>query len=181
MVRFDFISVTLYDETSNTLRSHALETVKGPGFLLPPNFPPESSITWWIYHHQQPMIVPSTERETRFPLAMDVHKKYGVRSSCLLPLTTVHRRLGAISFGSMRPHTFSDEEVRFLTLVAEQIAVAIDDALNFEALRLAQTEVQRQNDRLQLILELTNRFVSKSGAAGSAASRFGQRSPSHAL
>src|SRR5213076_39459 len=43
--------------------------------------------------------------------------------------------------------------VRFCTLVADQIALAMDDAINFRA-------SQRAQERLELLLDLTNRVVS---------------------
>src|SRR5258707_9985673 len=46
-----------------------------------------------------------------------------------------------------------DDEFRFLGLVADQMALAIDDALNFEASRTAQ-------EQLKLLLDLTNSVVS---------------------
>jgi hypothetical protein len=47
------------------------------------------------------------------------------------------RRLG---LGSTQPDAYPEEEIRFLTLVADQVALAIDDALNFEAAQLAHAE-----------------------------------------
>jgi formate hydrogenlyase transcriptional activator len=48
-------------------------------------------------------------------------------------LTTVHRRLGALAVGSIETDAYSKEEVGFLSLVAKQVALAVDDALNFDA------------------------------------------------
>ena len=78
----------------------------------------------------------------------------------MLPLTTVHRRIGSIGVASRRADAYCQEEVRFLTLVADQVALAIDDALNFEASRIAQTALQHKNERLKLLLELNNALVS---------------------
>jgi formate hydrogenlyase transcriptional activator len=50
--------------------------------------------------------------------------------------------------------------VSFLSLVADQIALAVDDTLNFDAFRCAQDDLQRERDRLRLLLELTNQVVS---------------------
>ena len=47
---------------------------------------------------------------------------------------------------------YSDEDVLFFSLVADQIALATDDALNFEA-------SQRNGERLQLLLDLSNRVM----------------------
>src|SRR5262249_25511295 len=70
-----------------------------------------------------------------------------------LPLSTTHRRLGSLVLASRIPDAYSDDEVRFLSLVADQIALAMDDALNFR-------ESQRAEERLRLLLDLTNRVVS---------------------
>ena len=40
------------------------------------------------------------------------------------------------------------------------MALALDDALNFEASQIAQTALQRKNDRLKLLLEVNNTIVS---------------------
>jgi formate hydrogenlyase transcriptional activator len=110
-------------------------------------------MVYWAYRNQQTAVISSVERETRFPASSDNLKRIGVRSLCAIPLNTAHRQLGAISFGSEAEDTFPDEEVRFLTLVAGQVALAMDDALNFQ-------ESQRANGRLRLLLDLTNRIVS---------------------
>src|SRR2546428_7767129 len=84
---------------------------------------------------------------------MALLQTYGMQSICGLPLTTVHRRLGGLCLGSAYPNTYSEEEVCFLALVADHVALVIDDALNFEA-------AQREKDRLELLLDLTNSLVS---------------------
>ena len=54
---------------------------------------------------------------------------------------------------------YAPDEVRFLSLVAGQAALAIDDALNFEASRIAQTALERKNDSLKALLEINNTIV----------------------
>src|ERR1700679_811740 len=76
-VNFDFVAVFLYDQASHKIRNLVLETVKGPGFAIPADFPAEEPITWWVYHHQAPMVIPSRDHEPRFPLMMEVFRSYG--------------------------------------------------------------------------------------------------------
>jgi len=116
-------------------------------------------VTWWAYHQQQPVVIPSVATETRFSRMMARLQQNGIQSACALPLTTVHRRLGGLGLGSVHAHAYDEEEVRFLTLVADQVALVIDDALNFEAVQHAHAELQRNNDRLALLLEVTNSVV----------------------
>ena len=88
-----------------------------------------------------------------FPLPSDHAREAGLQSVCAFPLTTAHRRLGSLVIASVHRDAYSDEEVRFCSLVADQIALAMDDAINFQA-------SQRAQERLELLLDLTNRVVS---------------------
>ena len=81
------------------------------------------------------------DRDTRFPQILDRLAELGLKSACTLPLSTAHRRLGSLSFASHVEDAYSPDELRFLSLVANQIALAIDDA--------------RAQKRLKLLLDLT--------------------------
>jgi len=97
-------------------------------------------------------VISSVHSEERFPEMMDIFRECGIGSVCALPLSTAHRRLGSLMVASSCPFSYSEEELRFLTLVANQIALALDDSLNFQASKRAQ-------ERLELLLDLTNSAV----------------------
>src|SRR5919198_3579830 len=160
VVKFEGIGVAQYDEAAHKVHWHLLEGCSQPSVILPPDLAPEETMTCWVYQHQQPLVIPFVDAETRFPRMMEQLKKLGIQSACALPLSTAHRRLGSLVIGSEHPNAYSGEEVRFLSLVADIVALAVDDALNFEASRRAQGESQRERDRLKLLLDLTNRVVS---------------------
>src|ERR1700739_1587511 len=67
VVKFDFLGLFLYDEAANKVETAILEAMRGPGFAIPSDFPAEETITWWVYHHQEPVLMSSREEETRFP------------------------------------------------------------------------------------------------------------------
>jgi formate hydrogenlyase transcriptional activator len=150
VVEFDAIYCIQYDQAANKitwLGSHSLSGVQRP------DLPPEEMLSPWIYERQQPLVIPFLDRETRFPRVTEFLGNQGLQSICALPLTTVRRRIGSFGFGSKHPNAYSEEEVRFLALVVDQIALAIDDALHAE-------ELERQNKRLTLLLDLNNAVVS---------------------
>ncbi len=150
VVEFDAVYCIRYDDAANRvtwLGSHS------PSGVQRPDFPPEEMMTSWIYERQQPLVIPFLNRETRFPRVAEFLASQGLQSVCALPLTTVRRRLGSFGFCSKLPDAYSEEEVRFLSLVVDQIALAIDDTLHAE-------ELERQNDRLTLLLDLNNAVVS---------------------
>lgn len=129
VVDFDFLALFLYDEAANKVSTAVLETLEGPEFIIPSDFPAEETITWWVYQHQEPVIISSCDHDSRFPAMMEVCKRYGVESASILPLTTAYRRLGSLGFGARHPNAYSPEEIRYLCLVAEQVALAVDNAL----------------------------------------------------
>ena len=152
VITYDVISIVLYDEATSKIHLQVFEIVNQPSVVLPSDMPPEERLSSWVYQHQQPLVIPCVDNETRFPRMMALLQQYGMQSACALPLTTVHRRLGGLSLSSAHPHAYAEEEVRFLARVADHIALVIDNALNFEA-------AQREKERLELLLDLTNTLV----------------------
>jgi PAS domain S-box-containing protein len=153
-VDFAFVGLFLYNDATNTFENPALETLHGRGIVIPSDFPPEETITWWIYHNQQPVVIPSRENETRFPRMMEIYKQHGVESACLLPLTTARRRLGSLGFGEERPRTYRDEEVRYLSLVADQVALAVDNALREQEQAQSEEQLRKQKAHFEKLFEL---------------------------
>jgi formate hydrogenlyase transcriptional activator len=125
-----------------------------------PDFGPDDSPTGTVYASQKPMVIQDWTHETRFTGLRDFLKQYDIRSSCLLPLTTVHRRIGVFATGTSQANAYSPEDVEFLSMVADHLALALDSALNLEASHAAQLELARKKERLELVLDLTNRVVS---------------------
>ena len=160
VVQFDGIVVAQHDEANNEILWNACEVAGQHGAVAPPCISADETITKWVYDRQEPLVIPNIDQETRFPRMIEFLKERGFQSICALPLTTVHRRIGSIAVASKNPDAYSPEEVRFLRLVADQAALAIDDALNFQASEAAQAKLQHKNERLKLLLELNNTIVS---------------------
>src|SRR5256712_2811561 len=140
VVNFYVMGVGIYDENAHEMRTTSYGEPGVP--LQAPKFAPEETFSWWVYQHQQPLIIPSLDAETRFPAVAEMLKNRGVRSVCALPLTTVHRRLGGIAVGSTEADAYSKEEVSFLSLVANQVALPVDDVLNFGASQTAKEDLR---------------------------------------
>src|SRR5712672_1646083 len=156
-VGFYVMGVGSYDERADEVR---LTSYGEPGDPLEvPKFAPEETFTWWVYQHQLPLIISSLDAETRFPAVAEMLKSRGVRSVCALPLTTVHRRLGGLAVGSIEADAYSREEVSFLSLVANQVALAVDDALNFDASQHAKEAVRASEESFRLIVDSIPAFA----------------------
>lgn len=154
VVEFDFVGLFLYTPELNQIEVPVLEAVRSPQFAIPADFPPEETQTWWVYHHQEPIVVSNRDEETRFPRMMELYKQYGIRSSCVLPLRTAHRRLGTIGFGAEHSHMYSSEDVRYLSLVADQVALAVDNALTNQEQERTKEELRKQKAHFENLFEL---------------------------
>jgi len=160
LVAFDFIGLTLPDSDRNTARIHVLEsslpTEVKEGF----EFPIEEATQEIVWKQQKALVVSDLEFETRFPRNVELLRKEGLKSLCLLPLTTAQRRVGALALGSVQKGAYDEADLEFLRQVAAQVAVAVDNALNFQDAQVYQEQLSRERDRLRLLLEVNNALVS---------------------
>ncbi|HWR15357.1 MAG TPA: sigma 54-interacting transcriptional regulator [Terriglobales bacterium] len=158
-VRFDYVLITVIDEATGHVKWRVFQAFDDPGEVPTPQFPPDESPTGLAYESQQPVIIADWQEETRYPRLREMLEYYGIRSSVALPLSTMQRRLGTLAIGVSVPNAYSEDEVRFLTLVSDHLALAVDSALSAEESAKAQAALQRKKDLLQLTLDLTNRLV----------------------
>jgi formate hydrogenlyase transcriptional activator len=160
VVQFDFIGVSFRDKDSDTFQNYFIDMASRAELIPEEKLTPEETLTSRVYERQEPVLRSTNEMEPCCARLQAILKRLYIRSICALPLTTAHRKLGAITFGSRQVDTYSPDELRFVSEVAGYIALAFDDALNLAALRRATEELQRKNERLHLLLDVTNQVVS---------------------
>jgi formate hydrogenlyase transcriptional activator len=160
VVQFDFIGVSLRDGHSDSFQSYFIDMASGSELLSDETLTPEETLSLSVYERQEPLLRSTNEMEPRYGRLQARLRRLAIRSICALPLTTAHRKLGVITFGSKQLDTYSPRDVRFVSQVAGYIALAFDDASNLADLRRASEELQSKNDRLQLLLDVTNQVVS---------------------
>jgi formate hydrogenlyase transcriptional activator len=161
VVRFEFLGVALHDPERNVARIYALGGALADRAEVGTEIPlAESSAAAIMLEEQKPIIVNDVEKETRFADIVERARPYGVRSMCLLPLTSPRRRLGVLVFGATHPKDYDAEDLKLMSTVAAHVAVAVENALNFEEARSYQQLLARERDRLRLLLEVNNNVVS---------------------
>ena len=160
VVQFDFIGVSLRDRDSDTFQNYFIDMASRSELVPEEQLRPEETFTLCVYERQEPLLRSTDEMEPCYGRLQAILKRLHIHSICALPLTTAHRKLGAITFCSKQVDTYSPNDIRFVSQVADYIALAFDDALNFAALRRASEELQSKNDRLQVLLDVTNHVIS---------------------
>src|SRR6202167_4600688 len=150
-IPFDHLDVKVFKRNSSEIEWQAW----GKGLLPHPDLGLEEQPGWLVYKTQEPLHIADWNVDERLPDLKQWTRTLGLdmRSVVRIPPTTPHRQLGVFGIASNRSTRYSSEDIDFLRLVARVVAFALDDGLNLKSAR-------RQNDRLQLLLNLTNRITS---------------------
>jgi PAS domain S-box-containing protein len=114
--------------------------------------PVQDRPSWRAYATQEPFHIADWDADERVPARL----KQGIAAQGLqigplvfVPLTTPHRRLGALGMSGHPGTAYSSEDIGFLRLIGRVVAFAIDDNFNLRQAEAAQRELQRQNEQLQ--------------------------------
>ncbi len=149
VVRFDALALVLHDAATNTMRRHMLETAEPAPPQAVQVLPPDDDPAGLVWQTQQPLVISGTSELGRWPRLLEVLQPYGVESLCYLPLTTARRQLGTLVFVCKRPRAYEEADVGFLRRVANQVAVAVENALAFQEIESLKDQLARENAYLE--------------------------------
>ncbi len=125
--------VFLYDEGTGRLSFGAALWSTGETDLRPETTPRPDGITMTCVRSGEAVVINDCSSH---PLFRDPSaRKGGLRSIVSLPLRRASHVLGALNVAFVEPHVFGDDELRLLGLLADQAAIAIDNARLFQAAR----------------------------------------------
>jgi formate hydrogenlyase transcriptional activator len=160
VVPFDYLMLVLHDAQMDEMRLVVLEPADTPfaPFVSMPlsDWGPARS----VWETQRTLVVPLlTEPLLGTPL--EFLRGHGAQATCWLPLTTAHRRVGVLTFGSRHADQYAADAVAFMEQVAAHVAIAVDNAINFDDAQRLQGELREERDRLRLVLDLNNLLVSR--------------------
>ena len=102
-----------------------------------------------MWQTQQPLIASSEDDLRRWPRLLERVRPYGVQSICWLPLTTARRRLGTLVFSCKQPSAYDAADLDFLQQVANQVAVAVENALAFQEIEALKDKLAQEKAYLE--------------------------------
>ena len=124
----DAVGVQVLETEHHQLRLYALDFPDSQGFMQEEILIPiEGSLSGKALQTGQPVVVDRPDpAEVSGLIAGE-----GLQSHCLLPLISRHHRLGVLGLGRRCAQAFTPDEITFLTQVAHQVAIAVDNALAY--------------------------------------------------
>jgi formate hydrogenlyase transcriptional activator len=157
----DIAVLVLYDPDNYELRAHTLDFSKSPriGTTGTP-IPMEGTVSGLAFTSRQPVLRSRLDPQE---FDADVQKQMihdGMSSACAAPLVLHGRVLGALGVASRREAAFTSEHSDLLMQIGNQVALAVENARNFQKLRVAQQQLVKSRDRLRLLLQVNNAVVS---------------------
>jgi formate hydrogenlyase transcriptional activator len=120
----ELLNLSLYDPRLDCMLTHYWKKNQESGEF--DAFPVDKAASGWAWKHQEPIAIPDTEREQRFPGCVPVLLNHGVRSYTVLPMSTPTRHFGALGLGKNVPEVLENEDVEFLSRVATMGALALE-------------------------------------------------------
>jgi len=159
VLSFDYLALLLHEEPTDEMRLVVLEP---SGIAVPFSSKPvsEQGPAARVWTTQRGTVIPLPKDGPLAP-ALAFLRDGGFRLASFLPLTTTHRRLGVLSFGSRSASAYNDEALAFMEQVAAIVAIAIDNRINYEQARHYERTLREERDRCQFLLEVNQLLLSE--------------------
>jgi formate hydrogenlyase transcriptional activator len=115
-----------------------------------------------VLKEQKPVFLPDVSQEMmKHPALAPFAPESVGRSTYLFPVSTSRERYGFLSMTKDRGQLFVPDDVELLSSLASHVAVALECALARDSAELHRQEVEKERDRLRLLLEINNCVVAK--------------------
>jgi formate hydrogenlyase transcriptional activator len=158
VVRFDHLALVLHDAASDTLRLHVLESADPLPARLPTDVPAADEPAGLVLQTQEPLIIANLAEAARWEEFLVRVRPLEIESFCFLPLTTARCRLGTLVFGSREVSAYDSADLDFLQQVANQVAVAVENALAFECIEKLKEKLTREKVYLEEEIRTEHNF-----------------------
>jgi len=159
VVPFDYLALMLYEEQTHEMRLVVLEPAD---IVVPFTRAPvsEHGPAAAVWEAQKGVVIPIPP-EGPLPRGLSFIRSTGRKMTCWLPLTTAHRKVGVLSFGSRSDAAYTDDVLAFMEQVAATVAIAVDNGINYDQAASYQRELRDERDRLRFLLDVNNLLVSQ--------------------
>jgi signal transduction histidine kinase/DNA-binding response OmpR family regulator len=117
------------------------------------NFPPEvndvripigEGISGWVAQHGEPVLVPDVRQDPRY-IGIDLD----TRSELCVPLSTGSLVIGILNIESPQVNTFTEDDLRLVNTLANNLAMFVERARLFEKVESARIELQQRAEALE--------------------------------
>jgi formate hydrogenlyase transcriptional activator len=143
MVPFEVIAIGLHDKEQDLIRLTLLDAALKTDLNLETAVRPDLVPARTVMETQRPVVVRPYD-DSPYEFHKQKMREVNAKISYHFPLSTSMSRLGVLAFGSLREIELDEEELAFLQRIANQVAVAVENALNFAQAKALQEKLAQE-------------------------------------
>jgi transcriptional regulator with GAF, ATPase, and Fis domain len=138
----DLVSVCFPDADLKRLQTFVLDFPESKGFIRESFFISiEGTLSGFVFRTRKPWIGSVSDMQ-RLGMTDQAAIPEGLETGCILPLVSRDRILGVLSLARREENAFSQADVEFLSQVANQIAIAVENTSAYHEITQARTELE---------------------------------------
>ncbi len=119
-----------------------------PSALLNLSLRPGEGVAGWVAHHGQSIVVPNTYQDQRFFAGIDEQTGFQTTSLLAVPLRVHYAVIGVLEIVNKLQGDFNSDDLTLVETLAVSAAIAIDNAVLFDARRQLVNELKARNEEL---------------------------------
>jgi GAF domain-containing protein len=163
------VSILLFDEQSRSLSIAATQSLSA-SYRDKPSVAVDKSVSGKAILTKNPQVIVNVQEEETFGFR-EVAKQEGIIGMLSVPMLIRGQAIGVINSYSATPRVYSEDDIKMLSLVASQAAIAIENA----RLQAATAAFQEDLEVRKLVSRAKALLVKKRGLDEPAAHRYIQK------
>src|SRR5205807_3065082 len=144
----DVVSVCFPDSEMQRLQTFVIDFPDSKGFIREDLIPIEGSLGGFVFRTGKPWAGNASDL-LQSGLKNDPAIAEGLKTGCVLPLISRNGVLGVLALGRREDNPFSRVDIGFLTQVANQVAIAVENATAYGQIEEARAELEKAFEEIK--------------------------------
>jgi formate hydrogenlyase transcriptional activator len=157
VMQCDLVDVVLPDSEANRLQIFVLDFPESKGFIQEEYISMEESLCGFVFRSGKAW-TGGVSDVLKLGLKAAPVIPEGLKAGCILPLVRRNRVLGLLGLGRREKDAFSQADMEFLAQVANQIAIAVENALEYGQITEAKERLAEQKLYLEDEIRVEQNF-----------------------
>jgi len=148
VMQCDLVSVCFPDPEMKRLQTFVIDFPDSKGFIREELISIEGVAWWFVFRTGKPWAGNATDL-LQSGLKNEPAIAEGLKTGCVLPLISRTGVLGVLALGRREDNPFSRVDIGFLTQVANQVAIAVENATAYRQIEEARAELEKAFEEIK--------------------------------
>jgi len=155
----DYASLLIYDAGIGALRLQTADLPHGAGAIRENAIVPlDDTVAGYVFRTRQGRVFSLQEVAAISQSTGEIMGREGLHSICCIPLVSHGNGLGTLNLGSRREAFFTGGDLQFFLQAADQVAIALENALSFQRIEELNARLAEEKIYLEDEIRTDNRF-----------------------